>query len=76
MRRLRQEASPAPSLWDEFAVALDLLVRRFGMVPVSAVLVLAVYNVYVSAQHVGAGSSVVERLFGIPPIAVETVLGL
>jgi hypothetical protein len=65
-----------PTVWDELTAGIELLLRRFGAVPASAVLALALYNAYAGPPLGATSSTLVERLFGLPPIAVELLLAL
>lgn len=70
-------SDPAPTtVWDELTAGMELLLRRFGAVPASAVLALAIYNAYAGPPLDATSSTLVERLFGLPPIAVELLLAL
>jgi len=70
-------SDPAPAtVWDELTAGMELLLRRFGAVPASAVLALALYNAYAGPPLDATSSTLVERLFGLPPIAVELLLAL
>jgi ferric-dicitrate binding protein FerR (iron transport regulator) len=59
-----------------FEAALMTLLRRLAPVPLTVAGVLASYNAYVGAQYLGVGASFMEVLFGLPPITVDTLLGL
>ena len=76
-RELMTAEDPAPTtVWDELTAGMELLLRRFGAVPASAVLALAIYNAYAGPPLDATSSTLVERLFGLPPIAVELLLAL
>ncbi|PEN05095.1 hypothetical protein CRI93_13840 [Longimonas halophila] len=68
--------SASPTVWGELTAGMELLLRRFGAVPASAVLALALYNVYAGPPLEATSTTLVERLFGLPPIAVELLLAL
>lgn len=70
-----QPDAPDPVPWTTLARDLETLVRRFGAVPASAVLGLALYNAYAST-YAALDGTLAERLFGLPPVALETLLGL
>lgn len=73
MKRMRTAAANAAI---PFEATLILLLRRFAPVPLIVAVVLANYNTYVGTQYLGAGASFVEVLFGVPPITIDTLLGL
>jgi anti-sigma factor RsiW len=71
MKRVRTAADVLP-----FEVAMMALLRRLAPMPLAAAGVLASYNAYVGTKYLGAGASFVEVLFGLPPITIDTLLGL
>jgi anti-sigma factor RsiW len=74
MGRLRE--APNAALRVDFDAMLMRLWRRLAPVPLTVAVVLAGYNAYVGPRHLGAGASLVELLFGLPPVTLDMLLGL
>lgn len=74
MRRIRSAADAPEAV--PFETAILTLLRRLAPVPLTIAGVLATYNAVVGPEHLGAGASFLELLFGIPPVTIETLLGL